>query len=60
VFFGPWAGDATHVGLVLDPAGVMVDAPHSGALVRTEPFPTSPGALWGDDHYLGATRPGPG
>jgi cell wall-associated NlpC family hydrolase len=56
VFFGPSASDVTHVGMVVTP-GVMVDAPHTGAFVRVEPFPTTPGAAWGDDVYVGATRP---
>jgi cell wall-associated NlpC family hydrolase len=59
VFFGPAPGaPATHVGIVVDPAGVMVDAPHTGADVRVEPFPTVPGEAWGDDVYEGATAPG--
>ena len=37
--------------------GEMVDAPHTGTVVRTEPFPTTVGAAWGEDVYLGATRP---
>lgn len=57
VFFGPGSGVATHVGLVVDPVGVMVDAPHAGAAVRVEPFPTVPGSAWGSDLYLGATAP---
>ena len=27
----------------------MVDAPHTGAFVRTEPFPTTIGAAWGEE-----------
>jgi cell wall-associated NlpC family hydrolase len=57
-FFGPSGGGVTHVGMVVDPAGRMVDAPHSGAVVRVEPFPLTVGAGWGTDVYLGATRPG--
>jgi len=57
VFFGPRSGDVTHVGLVVDPSGEMVDGPHTGASVRVEPFPLTVGAAWGDDVYLGATRP---
>lgn len=56
VFFGQSPGDVTHVGIVVR-SGEMVDAPHTGTLVRTEPFPTSVGAAWGEDIYLGATRP---
>ena len=58
VFFGPGPGQATHVGLVVDPSGVMVDAPHAGAAVRVESFPPEVGRPWGDDVYLGATAPG--
>ncbi|HET6965049.1 MAG TPA: NlpC/P60 family protein [Acidimicrobiales bacterium] len=57
VFFGPAGGEATHVGLVVDPRGVMVDAPHTGAVVRVEPFPLALGAPWGSEVYLGATDP---
>lgn len=56
VFFGQGPGDVTHVGLVVR-AGEMVDAPHKEAVVQTEPFPTTLGAAWGEDRYLGATRP---
>ena len=35
----------------------MVDAPHTGADVRVEAFPATPGAVWGSDIYVGATRP---
>jgi cell wall-associated NlpC family hydrolase len=58
VFFGPHPGAATHVGLVVDPSGVMVDAPHAGASVRLESFPVVVGAGWGGDIFIGATRPG--
>jgi cell wall-associated NlpC family hydrolase len=60
-FFGPQPGDVTHVGVVISNQNgqtVMIDAPHHGATVRTESFPTTIGAAWGtDDMYLGATRP---
>jgi NlpC/P60 family/Transglycosylase SLT domain len=58
VFFGPSPGVATHVGLIVDPSGLMVDAPHSGALVRLDPFPTMLGAGWGSDIVVGVVRPG--
>jgi cell wall-associated NlpC family hydrolase len=58
VFFGPEGGGVTHVGLVVDPSGEMVDAPHTGAFVRLESFPVAVGARWGGDVYVGATRPG--
>jgi cell wall-associated NlpC family hydrolase len=57
VFFGPPGGGVTHVGMVVDPAGRMVDAPHTGAAVRLEAFPLTVGASWGTDVYIGATRP---
>jgi cell wall-associated NlpC family hydrolase len=56
VFFGPSSTDATHVGMVVR-SGEMVDAPHPGTDVRTESFPTTIGAAWGEDKYLGAVRP---
>ena len=48
VFFGSDPADVEHVGLYVGD-GQMVDAPHSGATVRVEPY------QWSD--YLGATRP---
>jgi cell wall-associated NlpC family hydrolase len=48
VFFGASPADVTHVGIVVGP-GEMVDAPHTGAVVRIESY------AWSD--YLGATRP---
>jgi cell wall-associated NlpC family hydrolase len=57
VFFGPPGAGVTHVGLVVDGSGQMVDAPHPGAAVRVESFPSTVGAPWGGDVYLGATRP---
>ena len=56
VFFGQSDKDVTHVGIVVR-SGEMVDAPHQGADVRTESFPTTIGGAWGEDRYLGATRP---
>jgi cell wall-associated NlpC family hydrolase len=56
VFFGSDPFHVDHVGLVVG-SGEMVDAPHTDAVVRTEPFPTTVGALWGNETYLGATRP---
>jgi cell wall-associated NlpC family hydrolase len=49
VFFGPSATLVDHVGLYIG-AGQMIDAPHTGAVVREEP------ASWPD--FVGATRPG--
>ncbi len=47
VFFGPPTGP-THVGLYIG-NGLMIDAPHTGAFVRVEPY------LWPD--YIGAAIP---
>ena len=49
VFFGASPAHVTHVGMVIGP-GQMIDAPHTGALVRIEPYTARP-------TYLGATRP---
>ncbi len=60
VFFGGGPTSVDHVGLYVGVSGdqaVMVDAPHTGADVRMEPFPNVPGAAWGSLLYLGATRP---
>jgi cell wall-associated NlpC family hydrolase len=48
VFFGTDLADVTHVGIVVG-SGEMVDAPHTGAVVRIESYE------WPD--FLGATRP---
>jgi len=60
VFFGTSPTDITHVGMVVNPSGEMIDAPDTGADVRIESFPTTPGAAWGTDIYVGATAPGSG
>lgn len=49
MFFGTDTAHVTHVGIALGQQR-MVDAPHTGALVRVEP-------IAGFGHYLGATRP---
>lgn len=49
VFFGSGPGRVDHVGIYVG-AGLMVDAPHTGAVVRVEP------ASWSG--LVGATRPG--
>lgn len=59
VFFGQSPSDVEHVGIVVR-EGEMVDAPHPGTVVRTEPFPTTIGAAFGEQRYLGATRPAAG
>jgi cell wall-associated NlpC family hydrolase len=48
VFFGTDTNTVEHVGIVVNPTE-MVDAPHTGAVVRVESY------RWPD--YLGATRP---
>ncbi len=48
VFFGAGTGGVDHVGIYVG-AGLMVDAPHTGAVVRVEP------AGW--SAFVGATRP---
>ena len=60
VFFGGGVGSIDHVGLFVGVTGgqyVMVDAPHTGADVRAEAFPATPGASFGSLMYVGATRP---
>jgi cell wall-associated NlpC family hydrolase len=56
VFFGRGPDAVSHVGLYIG-GGDMIDAPHTGAFVRIEPTPTTPGAPFGSDIYVGATRP---
>jgi len=50
VFFGSSTSGVDHVGIVTGP-GEMVDAPHTGAVVRVEPIFSN--------GYVGATRPAP-
>jgi cell wall-associated NlpC family hydrolase len=50
VFFGSSPRGVDHVGIVVGP-GEMVDAPHTGAVVRVESIFSS--------GYVGATRPAP-
>jgi NlpC/P60 family len=60
VFFGTGPQGISHVGLYIGVQGgrtMMVDAPHTGAEVRVEAFPITPGARWGSDIFVGATRP---
>ena len=60
VFFGGGPGSIDHVGLfvgVVNGQDVMVDAPHTGADVRAEAFPATPGAFFGSLLFVGATRP---
>ncbi len=60
VFFGGGPRDVSHVGIYVGTQGgqaIMVDAPHTGADVRTEPFPPTVGAQWGTDVVIGFTDP---
>ena len=60
VFFGGGPGSIDHVGLfvgVVDGQDVMIDAPHTGADVRAEAFPATPGSSFGSLLFVGATRP---
>jgi cell wall-associated NlpC family hydrolase len=60
VFFGGGPTTVDHVGIYvgsIDGKTVMVDAPHSGADVRAESFPSTVGASFGSLRYVGATRP---
>jgi cell wall-associated NlpC family hydrolase len=60
VFFGGGPGSIDHVGLfvgVIDGQDVMVDAPYTGADVRAEDFPATPGARFGSLLFVGATQP---
>jgi cell wall-associated NlpC family hydrolase len=51
IFFGSSPTAVEHVGIVVNPAAnEMVDAPHTGAVVRLEPY-----SGWGD--LVGVTRP---
>jgi cell wall-associated NlpC family hydrolase len=56
VFFGTSARDVSHVGLYIG-AGEMIDAPHTGTVVRIETTPIMDGASWGSDVVIGETRP---
>ena len=56
LFFGGGPTDITHVGIYVGD-GEMVDAPHTGANVRVEPTPTTPGSTWGTDTLVGITDP---
>jgi cell wall-associated NlpC family hydrolase len=56
LFFGGGPSDVTHVGIYVGD-GQMVDAPYTGADVRVEATPTTPGAPWGADILVGITDP---
>jgi len=60
VFFGAGPSAIDHVGIyvgIVDGDDVMVDAPYTGADVRAEAFPATPGADFGSLLFVGATRP---
>ncbi|MHB1555752.1 MAG: C40 family peptidase [Acidimicrobiales bacterium] len=59
LFFGLGPNDVTHVGIYAGD-GQMVDAPHTGANVRVEATPTTPGSSWGTDVLVGVTEPAAG
>ena len=56
LFFGATPQTITHVGIYLG-QGFMIDAPHTGAVVRQEPTPTAIGDPWGSDLLVGITAP---
>lgn len=56
MFFGSGPGDVTHVGIYLG-GGQMVDAPYTGSVVRIDQVPTTAGAIWGGERFVGATQP---
>jgi cell wall-associated NlpC family hydrolase len=56
VFFGQSTTTVDHVGIVVS-GDEMIDAHHTGVDVRTDTFPTTIGEAYGDETYLGATRP---
>jgi cell wall-associated NlpC family hydrolase len=56
VFFGSSVRDVSHVGIYVG-GGEMVDAPHTGAVVRVEPTPILLGMPWGGDVVVGITQP---
>ena len=57
MFFGQGPTAIAHVGIYIG-GGQMVDAPHTGADVRVEATPTTPGAPWGTDLLVGVTAIG--
>jgi cell wall-associated NlpC family hydrolase len=56
LFFGGSSETVGHVGIYLG-QGLMIDAPHTGAVVREEPTPTRVGGGWGSDLLVGITSP---
>jgi cell wall-associated NlpC family hydrolase len=56
VFFGGSATTVSHVGIAIG-GGEMIDAPYTGTVVRIDQVPATPGAAFGSEIYVGATRP---
>jgi hypothetical protein len=60
VFFGnagaAGSSAADHVGIYIGD-DAMVDAPHTGAVVRIDTLTLTVGAAWGDETFLGAADP---
>lgn len=56
VFFGGSSTDVSHVGIAIG-GGEMIDAPYTGTVVRIDQVPATPGAPFGSEAYIGATRP---
>jgi cell wall-associated NlpC family hydrolase len=56
VFFGTASTAVSHVGIYIG-GGEMIDAPHTGTVVRVDATPTTPGARFGDELLVGETRP---
>ena len=60
VFFGNGTGAgsavADHVGIYIG-GDAMVDAPHTGSVVRIDTFSPTIGVGWGDETFLGAADP---
>jgi cell wall-associated NlpC family hydrolase len=56
VFFGSSAAEVSHVGIAIG-GGEMIDAPYTGTVVRIDQVPGTPGAPFGSETYIGATRP---
>lgn len=56
VFLGRSAADVRHVGIMIG-GDEMIDAPHTGTVVRVQRVPVEPGAPWGTEAVVGETRP---
>jgi len=56
IFFGSGPTGVSHVGMYVG-SGDMIDAPHTGTVVRVQRAPLSSGASWGSEVVVGETRP---